>query len=180
METLPDVQIVASHTLPQDLIEELDHWYDRTLLADPAYVHVKDWALADWIVLIRFDGQWASVAEIMDQVIRVGGQPQRVAGISGVMTHPDRRGQGLAAQAVKAALDHARDELNAPFGLLTSTHKLMPYYRNLGWTEVPVRLTFTQSDGPSRYDPALVTSMIYPLSAQVWPNGDIDFNGPPW
>jgi hypothetical protein len=94
-----------------------------------------------------------------------------------VSTLPAWEGHGLATQALEAALAFIRDELGAPFGLLTCRDHLVPFYLRRGWRLLLVPVRFDQ---PGAGASALVRpyeAMVYAPGDAPWPAGDVDLRG---
>lgn len=56
------------------------------------------WAAPQWSVLLWDEGELVSRVGVVVRDIMSNDKPKRIGGIGGVMTHPERRGQGLASQ----------------------------------------------------------------------------------
>ncbi|MFP4561735.1 MAG: GNAT family N-acetyltransferase [Spirochaetia bacterium] len=168
--------------LPTDLEEELEVWYERLICSDPEYSEIDRWDDPDY-TLITFEGsQWASTAELAERNVRAGTVPVRIAGVSGVMTHPDYRGRGLARDLMIRVMELAAERFpDADFGLLDCRNEVVGFYEPLGWRREPGRIFYTLDGRRGMYDPEHVNIMIYPLKAGAeWPGGDVDFLGLPW
>lgn len=164
---------------PQSLQDDLIVWYRKLILNDDAYTWIEDWA-KPLHLYVDFDGeQWKSVVELFHETITVGDQQLTVAGISGVMTHPDYLGQRLAQELLTHALDYAHNSWKVDFAVLTCKHEMIPYYENQGWQSIDAAIYFDQPDGKARFDPELVVGMIYAFTDEKFPDGDMDM-GLPW
>lgn len=173
--------ICHADDIPDALYQELNHWYDALILNDDAYGWITQWATPK-CVFIEFEGdQWTCVVELLHESILVGDKPLQVAGISGVMTHPEYQKRGLARQLIQDALNQARQQWRLSFALLTCKHALIPYYVALGWQLLDVLIQFTQNDSSTHFDPQKVVGMVYLLEDGVtFPDGEIDMQGYPW
>ena len=168
--------------LPPNLEDELEVWYERLICSDPEYAGIDRWAEPDY-TLVSFDGdQWVSTAELADRRVRVGTVLVRIAGISGVMTHPDYRGRGLAQDIMRWVVELAAERLSdTEFGLLDCRNELVGFYEPLGWRREPGKILYTLDGRQAIFDPEHVNIMVYPIkSGAVWPGGDVDLLGLPW
>lgn len=175
-----EFKVMPVDAVPDAIEQMLEPYYKTLILDDDAYRDVRDWAIADFLLVLMKGDHWVSTLELLDREIFVGDAPVRVGGISGVMTHPDFQGQGYARRVMRYALDDMRDVLHIPFGFLVCKPALVGFYGSQGWKEIDAVLHFDQPDGKSSFDPARVRGMIYPFTPQPWPGGDVDFSGPPW
>lgn len=135
------------------------------------------WAPPDWRLLTWRDRQLVSHVAVVDRSVNAGGEPIRVAGISGVMTPAQYRGQGLASGLMQRAATFMRDELNTEFGLLLCGAALIPFYEALGWQRITAPVTFDQPGGSTRWRGE---TMILPCTDRSWPEGPVDLCGLPW
>ncbi|MEV2193496.1 GNAT family N-acetyltransferase [Streptomyces phaeochromogenes] len=104
------------------------------------------------------------------------GSPRRAAGLGGVLVHPAHRGRGIARTVISVAVEHAR-AAGAETMLLLCRPELVPFYTQLGWSRLPVPVTFQQPDGP-RTSP--LTTMIYDLADLPHPGIGVDLRGLPF
>lgn len=168
--------------LPPDLENELEVWYDRLICSDPEYTGISEWAVPDF-TLITFDGrQWAATAELARREVAAGTEAVLVAGVSGVMTHPEYRGRGLARDIMRCVMDLAAERFpETEFGLLDCRNELVRFYEPLGWRRERGKILYTHDGRRGMYDPGHVNIMIFPLkNGPVWPGGDVDLLGLPW
>lgn len=173
---------VVYEKLPPDLENELEGWYERLICSDPEYAGIDRWDEPD-LTLVTFDGpQWVSTAELADREVRAGMTAVRVAGVSGVMTHPEYRGRGLARNTMIRVIELAAERYGeTEFGLLDCRNELVRFYEPLGWRREPGKIFYTLDGKRGMYDPGHVNIMVYPMRPEaVWPGGDVDFLGLPW
>lgn len=110
--------------------------------------------------------------------VNLNGMPTMLAGIGGVMTHPNFRRNGfgsVAMQAVQGALD--RDG-NVEFGLLFCEPKNAAFYERLGWSVFHGTVLADQPNGTICYD--ALGAMVFPIASASPRSGLIDLRGPPW
>jgi predicted acetyltransferase len=115
--------------------------------------------------------------DISPRQARVGQSPLCLGGIGGVITLPEYRRRGFAAQALHAAQQFIVDTLKADFGLLICSPMMTTYYRKFGWQLVSDVLVCDQPKGKVRFSGPV---MILPGQKQFWPQGEIDLCGLPW
>ena len=131
----------------------------------------------DWFVLGWIDSQLVSQLALLRREIRVGTKKTWVAGVAGVATHPTWQGQGFASSLLRITQDFMCREINLPFGLLVCKDELRPLYERSGWKHVADGL-ISEHDGARSL---LETSvMVFPISEQDWPAGEIDLCGSSW
>jgi GNAT superfamily N-acetyltransferase len=136
-----------------------------------------EWAPQHWHVLVHRAGDLACHAGVTEHRVLAGGARLKVAGIGGVMTPPEWRGQGLGVRAMQVAAGFMRDELKVDFGHLLCSEGLVPYYQELGWQLVQGPVEFDQPSGKVVWDEE---AMVLPCRKKEWPPGIIDLCGPPW
>ena len=124
------------------------------------------------------DGRLVAHAGLLVRDVLANGQPVRVGGIGGVMTHPDMRRQGLAAAAMANAVEFFRHLGDVDFALLVCESHLLAYYAQIGWQPFGGRLIVRQWGEPEEFTFNQV--MTYPIRSASTPEGVIDLLGPPW
>jgi predicted N-acetyltransferase YhbS len=92
-------------------------------------------------------GEAIAHAGVLELPMIVEGAAQRVAGIHGVCTHPERRGEGLARAVIEAALDHCEPSYAAV--LLFTVEPAL--YRRFGFRAVVERSFLAQAPSPARH-----------------------------
>ena len=102
----------------------------------------------------------------------------KVAALALVATDPEYRGQRLGQAVVRAVFDLV-DHGPFEYSLFQTSHKVCPFYENLG--AGPVTNTFVNSlaDDPQANPFWDEVVMRYP-AAKHWPAGEIDLRGPGW
>lgn len=128
-------------------------------------------------VLTWEDGRLVNHVAILPRTVSVGGTPVNVGGISAVMTHPDARGKGYASAAMRRAAEFIRDDMTADFGLLVCLDKRLPLYSRLGWQRIEDPAICAQESGTVTI---AMNSMYLPIRGGTWPEGTVDFSGPPF
>jgi aminoglycoside 2'-N-acetyltransferase I len=149
--------------------EEAQDWPGRRL----------EWSPAQWCVRVRAaDGTLVSYVGIVVREARHDGRPVRVGGIGGVKTHPAARRRGLAARAVRRAIEFFGEEANVDFGLLVCEPRLLEYYGGLGWRAFGGRVMTRQHGAPAEFTFNRVMTCAVRAPAPV--TGTIDLMGPAW
>lgn len=168
----------------QQVSAELEHrleTLDRLAFAgenngDPEFASIE-WGSPDWMVLGFLEGELVSQLCLHKREITVGPQRIWVAGIGGVATHPNWLRRGFASQVLRASEVFMRETLKVPFGLLVCADETQPVYARCGWQTVAKSLIFTQNDQRRTLETSV---MIFSLSGQPWPDGEINLRGLPW
>lgn len=102
-----------------------------------------------------------SHAQVTTFTIGHAGEIYRVAGVGGVLTYPNFRKGGYAAQVVAAATKHIASS-GVDFGMLFTGPHLETLYRNEGWIAVPnVSILVGEKTNPRLRDEF---TMMYPVS----------------
>ena len=114
---------------------------------------------------------------LLKHTVEVDRLPIHVAGIGGVVTRPECRGQGYAQLAMKAAESFAFNQMAVDFILLFCRPALSDWYEHLGWTVVVSQVWVEQEPG----------TILFPLMTMVrckgeseWPRGEIYLGSLPW
>ena len=168
---LSDDERAAIRTLSQAV-------YPADTVKDWPGRHIE-WSQPEWCV--RIHGDRGVLASYVGVVIREGtldGQPVKVGGIGGVMTHPAERARGLAGKGIRRAVDSFRKQGDIAFGLLVCEERLLRYYGKLGWRgflgQMKVRQRGADSDFTFNHVMTLGVAVEAPIA------GTIDLCGPPW
>jgi aminoglycoside 2'-N-acetyltransferase I len=137
-----------------------------------------EWSRPEWGVAVRDEeGRLISYAALQLREATHDGADVVIGGVGGVMTHPDRRGQGYAGVAMQAAADFFAAN-GADFGLLVCEDRLIPYYRRLGWEVFQGEVVTLQHGEPTVFSFNRV--MVKDVAATAPRQGVIDLHGPPW
>ncbi|MBN2510024.1 MAG: GNAT family N-acetyltransferase [Spirochaetales bacterium] len=121
-------------------------------------------------------------AYIEERIITVGDKELPVAALGGVCTHPDVRGRGLGALAVRKVFE-AVDAGEYPVCLFQTSFKVEPFYLKLGAARITNRIvnSLARTGLPPRQMRRQVfwddVVMIYPGTFCL-PSGDINLQGP--
>ena len=110
---------------------------------------------------------------------RLGDRIVTLGGFAEVATHPDRRGEGIAARLVRAGIDEAR-AMRADFAALFGTAGL---YAGAGFRTVPNRLRWVDVDGvrTGEVREEAGALMILPLGDVTWDeSAPVDLVGGLW
>ena len=155
---------------------------ERRALLDAMYQREFGWdrlvyAAPEWYLMGNVGDSPVGRVGMLQRTITVGETSLPVGGITGVVTEPEWRGQGVASRLVRQAVRFLSDELGLQFGLLTCQRRLGPFYEKLGWGPVEGPTVYAQPDGP-RTCPGL--TMIVECGSAPWPEGPIDMRGLPW
>lgn len=135
------------------------------------------WRPKDVHFLIYEDGKPASHASILRHEIAVGGKPLMVAGLGGVVTHPEAQGKGYARRLVRHASEFFEREWEVEAGLLFCLKRMVTYYGALGWQLLPEKVIIDQ---PSGKIVSPLEVMVLPCRGQSWPNGEVELKSLPW
>jgi aminoglycoside 2'-N-acetyltransferase I len=128
-------------------------------------------------VLVIQDKITVSHVGLLHHTVTVNNQLVPVAGIGGVLTHPDFRGKGFSQMALKKALDHIQTHMNANFAILFCRDSLRPWYEKQGWSPIPHPVWIDQPQG-SIQSPLAV--MVKILGRERWPPGTVQLGCLPW
>ncbi len=131
----------------------------------------------DWHVLLLEDGRVVSCVGIVERTCLVDGRPARLGGISDVITLPECRRRGLAAQGMAKAAEFMRDTLRVDFALLVCQPSMVDYYSRLGWQALETPLTIDQPGGKTTYR---FSTMLLPCVTRPSVRAAIDLCGLPW
>lgn len=156
--------------------EYLEDWGPWTPRQDYGYARFEMHAIA------REDSTIIGHAGTSRRFVDVGGREVTIAGIGGVVVHPDARGQGVGQRVIESLRESMTSEAPAEFGFLGCRDEVVPFYESCGFVRVanPVR-EVSHRDGMT----VLVgesPTLVCPGTASLahWPNGTIDLRGLPW
>ena len=117
--------------------------------------------------LVMRDPEVVGHLAVCMRTIRMGDTMRRMAGFAEVSTHPDRRGEGIAAALVAAGIEEAR-AMRADVVMLYGTAAL---YRGAGFVSVPNPIRSVDLGGVRTNTIKQAASdsfMIYPLNNLEW------------
>lgn len=122
------------------------------------------------------DGRAIAHAMTFARTIAVGGRELVVMALAMVASDPDRRGEGLGAAVTRAAFGRI-DAGDLPSALFQTSHRVRPFYEQIGCRIVENRIVNSLSEGDPEANPFWDdVVMRYPASAP-WPDGVIDLRG---
>ena len=136
------------------------------------------WAPPQWSVLVWAQGELATRVGLVVRDGWVDGVPKRIGGIGGVMTHPEKQGQGLASHAMREAARHLADELQVDFALLFCSPAMIGFYQRLQWQSFQGKVLIHQAQ--ERVEFTIYGAMVLDVREQAPITGVVDLNGSPW
>jgi aminoglycoside 2'-N-acetyltransferase I len=166
------VEVRAWNGLPGAERRALGAWF-REQFSETSWV----WAHLPVRVLARVDGEIVGHLGMLRRDIAVGGEPVTIAGVGSVMVRPKWRKRGVAQALLERAARHMREALRVDFGLLVCRDEVAQVYERAGWRIVAGPTCFEQPTGRATYQRL---TMMLPLGAATWPDGEIDLRGLPW
>jgi len=136
------------------------------------------WASAQWSVFVWDEEELiARVGLIMREIVD-NGTAKRIGGIGGVMTYPDRQGQGLASLAMREAAKRFDEDLNVSYALLFCRPHLVEFYKRLNWKSFQGQVFVEQPQGKIEF--SANGAMVLDVKEQAPLQGALDLNGLPW
>lgn len=137
----------------------------------------------DYLVRAWDDENLLACAWITERKIAVDEERTRVAGIRGVMTHPNHRRRGYGRAVMLHAQAHIDWVGSAEFAMLFSSVMAVPFYESLGWRAVAVPVFCRQPEGRIDFTKRLPDApvMVRTPSGNAPPDvRAIDIRGLPW
>lgn len=180
------IDIRASSELQGHGLEEWRRLGDVVHPADkPRPASAIEWAPredTDQIVRVWDQDELCACAWVTWRTVLIDDREARVAGIRGVMTHPDHRRKGYGRAAMlhsQAVIDSAAD---SELALLFSSVMGVPFYESLGWQPVRVPVYCEQPDGRIDFTQRKPDApVMVRLSASARPPArEVDIRGLPW
>jgi GNAT superfamily N-acetyltransferase len=101
-----------------------------------------------------------------------------IAGIGGVMTHPDARRRGFGKAAMEAAHEVIVRDHGSAFGLLFCETRNYGFYQGLGWRFFDGIVIAEQPNSTGPYQ--VMAPFVRPFHGKTPPGGTIDLCGLPW
>lgn len=136
------------------------------------------WATPQWSILVWEQGELVSHVGLVVRSIESEGTIKQIGGIGGVLTHPAKRGQGLASLAMREAVKHFATDWSLAFALLFCRPSLVPFYQRLAWQPFQGKVYVEQPQGKVEF---LVNgAMVLDGKEQAPLKGELDLNGLPW
>jgi predicted GNAT family N-acyltransferase len=106
------------------------------------------------------------------------GEAKTIAGIGGVMTHPEKQGKGYASRAMRQAAKMFNEELDVAFALLFCRPHLVEFYKRLQWKPFQGQVFVEQPQGKIEFSANGAMDLDGKEQAPV--NGILDLKGLPW
>ena len=136
------------------------------------------WASSQWSVLVWDQDELVAKVGLLVREIISNGEAKSIGGIGGVMTHPERQGQGLASQAMREAARLFDKELKVEYALLFCLPHLVEFYKRLKWKPFQGQVFVEQPNGKIEF--SVNGAMVLDVKEQAPLNGSLDLNGLPW
>jgi aminoglycoside 2'-N-acetyltransferase I len=136
------------------------------------------WASPQWSVLLWDDEELVSRVGLLIREIVSNGETKSIGGIGGVMTHPEKQGQGLASQALREAARLFNEELKLAYALLFCRPHLVEFYKRLLWKPFEGLVFVEQPQG--RIEFSANGAMLLDVRESAPLRGVLDLNGLPW
>jgi aminoglycoside 2'-N-acetyltransferase I len=136
------------------------------------------WDPPQWSVLVWAQGELATRVGLVVRDGWVDGMPKRIGGIGGVMTHPEKQGQGLAGHALREAARRLADELQVDFALLFCSPAMTGFYQRLQWQPFQGQVLIRQAQEKVEF--TIYGAMVLDVREQAPITGVLDLNGSPW
>ena len=174
-------EFIATEALSAAQITALDEV--RLLTFPPAVTATLpgrffSWAPPQWSVLVWAQGELTTRVGLVVRDGWVDGVPKRMGGIGGVMTHPDRQGQGLAGHAMREAARLLAYELQVDFALLFCSPAMIGFYQRLQWQPFQGKVLIHQMQDKVEF--LAYGAMVLDVREQAPITGVLDLNGSPW
>jgi GNAT superfamily N-acetyltransferase len=137
----------------------------------------------DDLVRVWDDGELRACAWVTRRTIEAAGEPVRVAGVRGVMTHPEHRRRGYGRIAMGSVHEIIRSLDDCAFALLFSSVMAVPFYEALGWRPIPGPVFCQQNATTIDYTkrlPGAPVMVLMPEAGSAALPSPIDVKGPPW
>ena len=140
--------------------------------------HEVEWAHAERWVLGWLDERLVSCAGIHRREIALDGAPKAIAGIGGVMTHPDHQCRGYSTQVLDEANAAIAADIAPAFSLIFVEPHNVDFYAHRGWGVFEGE-TIVEERGRRRPFPYM--GVMLRDGTEVAPErGTIDMLGKPW
>jgi aminoglycoside 2'-N-acetyltransferase I len=136
------------------------------------------WAPPQWSVLLWDGDELVSRVGLVLREVFSNGELKSIGGIGGVMTHPERQGQGLASKAMREASSIFNEEWKVAFALLFCLPQLVDFYKRLDWNPFQGKLFVEQPQGKIEF--SANGAMVLNCAERAPLNGSLDLNGLPW
>lgn len=140
-------------------------------------------AHTDYLIRFRENAELRACAWVTRRTVCIAGQDLCVAGIRGVVTHPDHRRRGCGGAVMARAHELMRSFPDCDFALLFSSLMAVPFYESLGWRAIRGPVTVDQPGGRIDYTELLPMAPVMALKLNqhaTVPSGPVYVRGFPW
>ncbi len=151
--------------------------YTRELMAHVEW-HDVDWSHAEQWVLGWIGETLVTAAGIHSRDVEVDGEEKLVAGVGGVMTHPEHREQGHSSAALETANEVIAGDIDPAFSLIFVEPHNVEFYANRGWRVFEGEV-IVEERGQRGVFPYMGT-MLRDGNEEAPASGMIDMLGRPW
>jgi GNAT superfamily N-acetyltransferase len=139
----------------------------------PADVHVIATDSADVVGHVGFQARSISIGRL----------DVMIAGVGGVLVHPEHRSSGVGRQLMRASHASMLSETDALFAYLGCREEVAPFYESAGWSRVNVvERCISRTDQTTIEISTGAPTLVRPIHAELedWPEGEVDLRGTPW
>ncbi len=136
------------------------------------------WASPQWSILLWDQDELVARVGLVAREIHNDGMTNNIGGVGGVMTHPDKRGKGLASQAMCEASKHFDTDLNVSYALLFCGPPLIEFYKRLMWKPFQGKVFVQQPQGKVEF--STHGPMVLDVKEHAPLDSVLDLNGLPW
>jgi predicted GNAT family N-acyltransferase len=137
-----------------------------------------EWASPQWSILVWDQDELVSRVGLVRRQILRNGETKLIGGVGGVMTHPQKQGQGYAGQAMREAAQLFAAEFDVAFALLFCRPHLVKFYTGLGWKSFEGQIFVEQSQAKVEF--SANGAMVLDVRERAPMDGILDLNGLPW
>ena len=135
------------------------------------------WRPKDIHFLLELDGEPIAHVGVLQHDVRTEHSSVHLAGLGGVITAAEARGQGHATALIRHAIGHALESWGADAALLFCLPGLVSFYRRQGFQLVTTEVLVEQPAGQFL---APLPVMVRSLHDRIWPQGPITLGSLPW
>jgi aminoglycoside 2'-N-acetyltransferase I len=136
------------------------------------------WTAPQWSLLLWDHEHLVTRVGLVVREITHDGTSKRIGGVGGVMTHPARRGQGLARQALAASAAWFATEGQVAYALLFCRPDLIAFYQRSMWKPFEGSVWVDQPQGKLAFSDQ--KAMVLDVQEAAPLGGTIDLQGLPW
>ena len=127
--------------------------------------------------LLELDGLAIAHVGVLQHDVRTENSTVRLAGLGGVITVAEARGQGYATALIRHAVEDALEVFGADAVLLFCLPGLVPFYRRQGFQLVTTKVLVEQPVGQLS---APLPVMVRSFHNRPWPQGPVTLGSLPW